>query len=269
MRIGKHIKRAAKAPAGAWRSVKRFFELLGESFIIIWQVFTYVLRGRVNLRDAVGQMCFMGVESLVIILITVAFSSAVIALYLAQIITGWGFGSYTGSVIGLAITREIAPVLCGVVLSARVASSIGAEIGSMVVTEQIDALKTLSVDPVEYLVVPKVVAAVIMLPLVGVLADAVGIGSGYLVACANGVSGGGFMAACQSFTHISDLLNGLIKCVVFGLAVSVIGSQQGLRTRGGAVGVGEATTNSVVISIVVVYITNFLMTYVMFGGKGL
>ena len=269
MRIPKIAKKASRPVRGLRGSAKRFFELLGESFIIIWQVALYVLRGRVNFRDAVSQMCFMGVESLVIVLITVAFSSAVIALYLAQIITGWGFGSYTGSVIGLAITREIAPVLCGVVLSARVASSIGAEIGSMVVTEQIDALKTLSVDPIEYLVVPKVVAAVVMLPLVGVLADAVGIGSGYLVACANGVSGGGFMAACQSFTHLSDMLNGLIKCVVFGLAVSVIGSQQGLRTRGGAVGVGEATTNSVVISIVVVYITNFLMTYVMFGGKGL
>ena len=247
--------------------ISLFFELLGECFIIILSVLKYIFRGKVNIKDVINQMYFMGVESLPIVLITVAFSSAVIALYLAQIITGWGLGSYTGTVTGLSITREIAPVLCGVILSARVASSIGAEIGSMKVTEQIDALKTLSVDPIEYLIVPKVIGAVLMLPLVCIIADIVGVWAGYVVAGANGVSGGGFMAACQAFTKMTDITNGMIKCLFYGLVVSVVGSQQGLRTSGGAVGVGEATTNSVVISIVSVYVLNFFLTFLMFGGK--
>ena len=247
--------------------IKSFFELLGDFFILLTEVIKYTLRGKINIKDTIYQMYFIGVESLPIILITVAFSSAVIALYLAQIITGWGLGSYTGTVTGLAITREIAPVLCGVILSARISSSIGAEIGSMKVTEQIDALRTLSVNPTEYLVVPKVIAAVIMLPLLCVVADIVGIWAGYVVACANGVSGGGFIEACQAYTKMSDVTNGMIKCLFYGIVVTVIGSQQGLRTSGGAVGVGEATTNSVVISIVTIYILNFFLTYIMFGGK--
>ena len=267
LNVKNKIIEAKKENPPVIKSVINFFELFGECFIMIYEVIKLILKGRVNLKDVVSQMYFMGVESLPIALITVAASSAVIALYLAQIITGWGLGSYTGVVTGLSITREIAPVLCGVVLSARVSSSIGAEIGSMKVTEQIDALKTLSVNPIEYLVVPKVIAAVIMLPIVCVLADMVGIWAGYFVASVNGVSGGGFLDACQAYTNMSDVINGMIKCLFYGLIVAVVGSQQGLRTTGGAVGVGNATTNSVVISIVTVYILNFFLTYIMFGGN--
>ncbi len=243
----------------------RFFEVLGNTFVILAQTFVFIFKGKINIKDTLNQMYFIGVQSLPMVLLTVAFSSGVIALYLANIMVPWGLGSYSGGVVVLCVTRELAPVLVGVVLSARVASSIGAEIGTMKVSEQIDALQTLSVHPVEYLVVPKVLGGILIAPFLCILGDLVGVLAGYLVACSCGVAHGGFWATCQSFAHARDINMGLIKTLWFACAVTVIGSQQGLRTRGGAVGVGQATTNAVVIATVTTYVINFMLTYIMFG----
>jgi len=243
----------------------RFFEVLGDTFSLLSKTFLFIISGKIDIKDLLNQMYFIGVQSLPMVLLTVCFSSSVIALYLAQVMVPWGLGSYSGPVISLCVFRELSPVLVGVVLSARVASSIGAEIGTMKVSEQIDALKTLAVDPVEYLVVPKVLGAILIAPFLAILGDLVGLVSGFLIACSCGVAQGGFIASCQAFTKPSDIDMGLIKTLFFACAVTIIGSQQGLRTKGGAVGVGQATTNAVVIATVTTYIMNFILTYIMFG----
>ena len=243
----------------------RFFEILGNTFVILAQTFLFILKGKINIKDTLNQMYFIGVQSLPMVLLTVAFSTGVIALYLAKIMVPWGLGSYSGGVVILCVCRELSPVMVGVVLSARVASSIGAEIGTMKVSEQIDALQTLSVNPVEYLVVPKVLGGIIIAPFLCILGDLIGTMAGYLVAVGCGVAHGGFWATCQSFADARDINMGLIKTLWFACAVTIIGSQQGLRTRGGAVGVGQATTNAVVIATVTTYVINFMLTYIMFG----
>jgi len=219
------------------------------------------------LRDTIGQMALIGVASLPIVLVTVAFSGAVLSLYMSQLVVKWGVGSYTGAVVGLSIAREIGPVLTAVVVAARSGSAIAAELGSMKVTEQIDALRALAISPVQYLVVPRLLAAMIMLPLIAVLADIVGTSAGYLVAVVNGVAGGGYISSLKTQVLPSDVVLGLVKTIFFAVGSVMVGSQQGLQTTGGATGVGRSTTNAVVISIGVIYILNFCLAYVRFGGK--
>ncbi|MBQ0105125.1 MAG: ABC transporter permease, partial [Armatimonadetes bacterium] len=242
-----------------------FFETLGNTFVILFKTFVLIFSGKINIKDTLNQMYFIGIESLPMVLLTVAFSSGVIALYLGKIMVPWGLGSYSGGVVALCVFRELSPVLVGVVLSARVASSIGAEIGTMKVSEQIDALQTLSVSPLEYLVVPKVLGGIVIAPFLCILGDFVGLLAGFLVALSCGVADGGFISTCQSFAKANDINMGIIKTLFYACAVTVIGSQQGLRTKGGAVGVGQATTNAVVIATVTTYVINFLLTYIMFG----
>jgi len=137
----------------------------------------------------------------------------------------------------------------------------------MKVTEQIDALRALAVSPVEYLVVPRLLAALIMLPVITVFAVVIGTFGGYVVAVANGVASGGFIGSLKATVVPYDVAMGLLKSVFFAAVIVIVGSYQGLQTTGGAAGVGKSTTSAVVISIVAVYILNFFLAYVMFGGK--
>lgn len=248
-------------------AIYRFYYFLGDFSILFFSALKCILRGAVSSKDTFYQMAAMGVSSLPIILITVAFSGAVLSLYMSQIVVRWGVGSYTGGVVALSITREIAPVLTAVIVAARSGSAIAAELGSMKVTEQIDALKALAVNPIEYLVVPRLIATVVMMPLLGVIADVVGTYAGYLVAVINGVAGGGFINSIRSEITMHDITMGMIKTIFFAVVISIVGSQQGLQTTGGATGVGKSTTGAVVISIVIIYILNFLLAYIMFGGR--
>jgi len=201
------------------------------------------------------------------VLITVAFSGAVLSLYMSQLVVKWGLGGYTGAVVGISLAREIGPVLTSVVVAARAGSAIAAELGSMKVTEQIDALRALAVSPVQYLVVPRLLAGIVMLPVLAVFADIIGTVAGYLVAVVNGVAGGGYISSLKAQVVPYDVVMGLVKTVFFAVVIVIVGAQQGLRTTGGATGVGKSTTNAVVISIVIIYILNFFLAYVMFGGK--
>lgn len=245
----------------------KFFEFLGDISILLARAFKFIFKGKIDIREAFNQMATIGVASLPIVLITVAFSGAVLALYMSQIVVRWGLGSVTGAVVGISIAREIGPVLTSVVVAARAGSAIGAELGSMKVTEQIDALRSLAVSPVQYLVVPRLLAGILMLPVLTIFGDVIGIVGAYWVAVVNGVAGGGFISSLKAQVVPYDVMMGLLKTVFFGIVIVVVGSQQGLQTSGGATGVGKSTTNSVVISIVIIYILNFFLAYVMFGGK--
>ena len=266
--LGDDLMIAASKPGeAAISAIVSFFEFMGDCSALLARALGFIFKGAVGVRDTVAQMSVIGVSSLPIVLVTVAFSGGVLSLYMSQMVVKWGFGSYTGAVVGLSVTREIAPVLAAVVVAARSGSAMAAELGSMQVTEQIDALRALAVSPIQYLVVPRLIACIVMMPVLGIFADVIGVAAGYLVASINGVAGGGFINSVKSQVATHDIAMGLVKTMFFGLVIAIVGTQQGLRTTGGATGVGRATTNAVVISIVLIYILNFLLAYVMFGGK--
>ena len=266
--IGDDLVMAAGVPGEiTYRTLYRFFDFIGDSSLLLFQTLCRMLRGALPARETIKQMELVGVNSMPIVLVTVAFSGMVLALYTAQQMVRFGVGSYVGGGVGLSVTRELAPVLTAVVVAARSGSAMAAEIGSMKITEQIDALRSLAVSPVEYLVGPRFVASVIMLPILTIFADIVGIAGAYFVAVVNGVSSGAFISSVQNMVAPRDVMMGLIKTVFFGGVLAIVGCQQGLRTDGGATGVGRSTTTSVVISIVIIYILNFFLAYAMFGGR--
>jgi len=242
-----------------------FFVYVGEVSILLWQTLRFLARGELDLSDLLTQMAQIGVNSVPIALLTALASGAVISLYFTPFLKQYNEAILSGGFVTLAVARELVPVLTGVVVSARAGSQIAAELATMKVTEQIDALRSLAVSPVQYLVLPRILAAVIMVPVVCAIADAVGIFGGFLVAAfVDGVPPGTYPRSIQEFLLPSDFLLGMVKTVVFGLILSLIGCHQGLRTQGGATEVGRATTNAVVVSIVLIYITNFILAYVMF-----
>ena len=266
--VGDELAAVVSVPGElTYQTFTKFFEFIGEVSVLLGRALRFVVRGAVDLRDVINQMAYIGVASLPIVVITVAFSGAVLSLYMSQVVVRWGMGSYTGGVVGMSIVREIAPVLTAVVVAARSGSAIAAELGSMKVTEQIDALRALAVSPIRYLVVPRLLAAIVMLPALTVIADIVGTSGGYLVAVVNGVAGGGFVSTLKAQVVPYDIMMGLVKTAFFAVVIVIVGAQQGLQTSGGATGVGKSTTNSVVVSIVIIYILNFLLAYVMFGGR--
>jgi phospholipid/cholesterol/gamma-HCH transport system permease protein len=226
------------------------------------------LRHPFEWRECLEQMAFVGVASVPIVALTTMASGAVISLYSAELLVRYGAGNLVGAAVGLAVTREIAPVLAGIMVAARAGSAIAAQVGTMAVTEQVDALRALNVHPTAYLVVPRLAAGVSMLPVLGLVGVYSGVGGGYLVAVGlSGVTSGAFWSAVRQFVEPWDIVGGLVKTLVFGVVVPLIACQQGLRTTGGAVGVGRATTASVVLSMVAIYLLNYLLTAALFTGR--
>jgi phospholipid/cholesterol/gamma-HCH transport system permease protein len=244
-----------------------FLSYIGELSQLFWLTLREIAKGRMDARNLMEQMAFIGANSVAIAALTSFASGAVIALYFAQFLNQYGASSFVGAVVSLAISRELAPVLTGVVVAARAGSAIAAEIGTMKVTEQIDALRSLAVSPVQYLVVPRLLSALIMLPIVCAIADAAGVVGGYLIAVhLEGVPGSTYPDSIRQGLLPSDFYLGMVKTAVFGLIVAMVGCHQGLKTHGGATEVGRATTNTVVISIVLIYIVNFFLAWAMFTG---
>ncbi len=189
----------------------------------------------------------------------------VLTLQTAQEFIKYGAQSSVGGVVAIAMGRELAPVLTGVVTAGRVGAAITAEIGSMKVTEQIDALKVMATNPVAYLVVPRLIACVLMLPLLVVFADRIGIFGGYLVATLYAdINSLTYFQSIKVFTVVNDVTGGLIKGAVFGAIIALVGCYKGLTAPNGAVGVGKATTGSVVNSIIAIFILNYFLSLILY-----
>lgn len=262
------LESAAEASERAiLRQLDAFFGFIGEAAFICVGAVRRIVQGDISIRDTLSQMALIGVNSIPIVLVTTAFSGAVLALYTAQLFVAYGAGSLVGGGISLSVARELAPVLTAIVVAARAGSAIAAEIGTMKVTEQIDALRSLATSPVQYLAVPRFAALVIMLPVLTMLGMIVGSFGGYVVALANGVTSTSYLDSTRVWLDLYDVAMGLLKTVFFGAFIAVVGTQQGLAATGGAAGVGKNTMNSVVISMILIYISNFFLAYVMFGGK--
>jgi phospholipid/cholesterol/gamma-HCH transport system permease protein len=245
--------------------VERFLLQMGRFVHMLGRVFAWTPRPPYDWRELLGQMVEVGVSSTPVVLLTALFTGMVLALQTFTVLKRFSAESYVGTLVALSMVRELSPVLTSLIVAGRAGSAMGAELGSMRVTEQIDALEVMATDPIHYLVVPRVWAAVLTMPLLVVMADGVGIGGGYLVSVvlmgANPVS---YLNTSFQYTVLNDLLSGLIKAAVFGLLMATISCQQGFYTTGGAEGVGRSTTAAVVLSSIAILAADFLLTKLLF-----
>ncbi|NUL82994.1 MAG: ABC transporter permease [Armatimonadetes bacterium] len=253
------------ASSDARNPIKSSLAFVGEVASLFLSTVRSVLTGKIEFKETIRQMAFIGVASIPIVAITAAFSGAVLALYSATLLVKYGVGSLAGGAVGLSVAREIAPVLTSIMVSARCGSAIAAHIASMKVTEQIDALRALAVSPISYLVVPRTLAALIMVPALCTVANFSGIFGGAIVAGAIGVSYYSYFESLRATMETFDITGGLIKAAVFALIVALVGCQQGLGASGGAAGVGRATTRAVVISLSLIYIVNYFLADALFN----
>lgn len=247
-----------------WNVVETLLVFVGEIGLLLASAFKRLPGDRIEVTETVNQMAFIGVASVPIIALTGFFSGAVLSLYLTQFLNQFGAGTFVGATVGLTVVRELGPTITGMMVAARCGSAMAAQLGTMSVTEQIDALKMLSVSPSNYLVVPRLIAGVTMLPVLALVSMYSGVIGGMVVAASENLPPVEFLNSVQSFVHPKDLLEGLIKTPVFGLITCLVACQQGLRTKDGAVGVGKATTNTVVIAMVLIYIANFMIAKMMY-----
>lgn len=221
-------------------------------------------RARPPVRETLRQMEAIGVRSTTIVAVTALFTGMVMSLQTAFALSRFGAKPYVGGVVGLALVRELAPVLAALMMTGRVGAGITAELGSMVVTEQVDAIRTMGADPVQKLVLPRVVAATICLPLLTVLATVLGVLGGMLIAdWQYQITPHFYMQTVTYNVVLQDFLSGLAKTFAFGWIIAMVGCHMGLATTGGTTGVGHATTRSVVTASISVLISDFFLTKVL------
>lgn len=246
------------------RGVIEFFEHTGQVVLLLAET-VVSLRRQPSFTLVTRQMAHLGVDSLPIVLLTIGFTGMVMTMQTAHEFIKYGAQSSVGGMVAIAMGRELAPVLTGVVAAGRVGAAITAEIGSMKVTEQIDALRVMATSPVAYLVVPRLIACVVMLPVLTVFADIVGTAGGYLVATLYAdINSFTFMNSIRVFAVINDVTGGLIKSMFFGAIIAVIGCYKGLTTDEGAEGVGRATTGSVVTSMILIFVSNYFLSFILY-----
>lgn len=234
-----------------------------ELTLLTWRVLRGIFRTPRYWREIVRQMDTLGFGSLVIILLTGTFTGMVLALNSANTLQKFGVQNVTGQLVATSLIRELGPVLTCLMLAGRVGSGIAAELGSMLVSEQIDAMRALGTDPIKKLVTPRIVALVAMAPALAIICDFVGVLGGLLVSVTllhqpSSV----YMASAREAVNYNEIIGGLIKPTVFGFIIAMIGCYKGLSTTGGTVGVGRSTTQSVVVASILVIVVDFLLSKV-------
>jgi phospholipid/cholesterol/gamma-HCH transport system permease protein len=238
----------------------------GGLFLFTVSSVTSCIRPPIYWRLILGQMLRIGYFSLPVVGLTAFFTGGVLAL---QIFIGgnrYGAEAIVPQIVVLGITRELGPVIAGLMVAGRVAAAIAAEIGTMRVTEQIDALTTLATNPIKYLVVPRLLAAVVTMPILVAIADSIGVFGGYIVSTQSlNFNGAVYIKNSVDFMTQSDVVSGLIKSAVFGFIIALMGCYNGFHSKGGAQGVGTATTNAVVSSSILILAANYVLTSVLFN----
>jgi phospholipid/cholesterol/gamma-HCH transport system permease protein len=243
----------------------RVTESIGAMTLMALQSLVWLFRPPFRWRIFLQSLEYVGVGSLGIVTLTGAFTGMVMAIQSAYAFKMFHAESLVGTTVALALTRELAPVLTGLMVTGRVGSSIATEIGTMNVTEQIDALRTMAVNPIQYLVTPRVLACVIMVPILCLLCSLVGVSGAYLVAVKGlGLDQGVFFDRIVTVVQPWDVWSGIIKAAVFGLVIGTVSCFKGYQAEGGARGVGVATTQAVVISSIAVLVTDYFLTVLMF-----
>ena len=239
---------------------------LGAYCLFLYQIFQTLISKPLKMQKFFVQLEQIGVDSFFISVLTGTFAGAVLALQGYYGFKTFGAEAMLGPVVALSLTREIGPVFTGLMVTGRVGSSIAAEIGTMKITEQIDALRTLRLDVFQYLIVPRVVAATIIMPFLTMFAMFFGIFGGYVVYTYSlGLNPLDYLDGIKNVLEIQDISCGLIKASVFGFIFSSVGSYRGYITQGGAKEVGMQTTKSVVISSIAILISNYFLAMMLFG----
>lgn len=240
-------------------------EQLGQILMLFFQTAAWAWRPPLRLSLIFKQMEFVGVRSTGVVILTGAFTGGVLALQTYHGFVLFQAESLVGATVALSMTRELGPVLTALMVTARAGSAMAAELGSMKVTEQVDALSVMAINPVKYLVVPRVLAGITMLPVLTVISDFVGVVGGYIVGVyLLQINPGIFMSNMYEMVTIDDIYNGLIKSVCFGLFLTLISCYKGMMTTGGAEGVGRSTTQAVVLSSITILVSDYFLTALMF-----
>lgn len=240
-------------------------EEVGRGIIMFGQTLIWVIRRPFNIRNIFQQMEAIGVNSFPVVVIMSLFTGMVLAIQTYTGFKRFNAENYMGTVVALSITRELGPVLTGLIVAGRAGAAMAAELGTMRVTEQIDALVTLATNPIKYLVVPRFLASAVMLPLLAAVADGVGIAGGYIIAVyllkANPVI---YTNMTISYVELNDIYSGLVKAFVFGIIIAIVSCYKGFYAMGGAEGVGKATTGAVVMSMMLILVANYFLAALFF-----
>lgn len=259
----------SEAPLGLWRSgmqvigerVMLFVSSIGEIAYLAGLTVRGIFRYRVEWNEVIRQCFFIGNRSMAIVLLTGLFTGMVLALQFIISLSNFGLKNYTGQMVALSLTRELGPVLTSLMVAARVGSGIAAEIGSMVVTEQVLAIESMGANPIHKLVVPRTIAMMISVPLLTVFADAIGIIGGMVISKLEAnVSFAFYMQQVWNTVGMDDFLHGIFKTVFFAFTIVQVACHKGLSTSGGTEGVGRSTTKAVVISSISIFIMDFFLT---------
>lgn len=248
------------------KQIKEVFLLLGQS--LYWLVVGPFKKKPVSRKGFFAQTVFAGVESLAIVFFVDFFIGMVLAMQSAYQLEQLGATIYVAALVGVSMTREIGPVLTSLVIAGRVGAAITAELATMKVTEQVEALETLSLNPVRYLVVPRFLALLLMLPCLVIVGDLIGMFGGFVVGVTQlHLTPGLYFDTTINFLTIKDINTGLFKSAVFSVIITMIACHQGLSTEGGAEGVGRATTRSVVTSFILIIIADAILTALFYFAK--
>jgi phospholipid/cholesterol/gamma-HCH transport system permease protein len=252
------------APIG--RSTLGLLASIGRVAMFVAQTLSHIFRPPFYLKELLQQLLSIGYFSLPVVGLTTLFTGGALALQIYAGGARFNAESVVPSIVAIGMVRELGPVLAGLMVAGRVAASIAAELGTMKVTEQIDALVTLSTNPIKYLTVPRVVAATLVMPILVAVGDSIGIFGGYLVGTTSlGFNSAAYIANTVDFLQSWDVVSGLIKASAFGFIVAVMGCYHGINSGRGAQGVGKATTNAVVSASVLILAVNFVLTQLFFS----
>lgn len=255
----------ARVLGGLGRGFFRFVGHAGRLILFMGATVARARPRRLRGRELVAQLSFVGAGSVGVVTLSAIFTGLVLALQGYYALVRFGSETLVGSLVALSLTRELAPVLAALMVTARAGSAMTATIGNMAVTEQVDALDSLAVDPLGYLVLPRLLATVVALPLLAALFSVAGIAAAYLLGVnVLGLDGLAFMSHVRSSVAWKDVSVGLCKAIVFGVVIAGIATFRGLSTKGGALGVGRATSRTVVEAAVLILCGDYVMTALLF-----
>ena len=264
MQIGNPIEALGNLVIYIFNACKYVVEFVGQCVINLLISLKYLLFGKISLKNTMQQAAAIGYDSVGISLVIIFITGAVISLQVARYFYMSGGEAYVGGLVSLTVLKELAPVFTAMVISARAGTAMASELGNMQITEQVDAMKTLNVDPIKYLILPRVLASAIVVPMVTVLAIVIGLLGGMFIAKLSiGLHQYRFMNSVWLYTQVSDVYTSLLKSFVFGIALSTVCATQGMLTKGGAREVGIAVTKSAIWTTVVILILDYLVTWIM------
>ena len=253
--------------AAVGRLFINFLDISGHLALFIVRAFIQGFKPPYYFRQIVRQFLDIGYYSLPVVGLTALFTGMVLALQSHTGFSRFAAESAVATVVALSITRELAPVLAGLMVAGRIGAAIAAEIGTMRVTEQIDALETLTTNPTQYLIAPRIIAGILMLPFLVLTADIIGILGGYIVSIYKlGFNSGNYLHQTVQYLEPIDVISGLVKAAFFGFLIAALGCYHGFYSKGGAQGVGAATTKAVVSASILILILNYLLTAVFFSS---